>query len=360
MILVKSNIMANIIKNYEKYSTNEAFKRLCSKIKLVKGKEEKQLDILVPTIVLFELDPEYFGSITSGQWKEKSLEVIEFGLDETYESFDGFEQFIKDYLKYNFFGGIPLPLTDKLNFEKLLSALHFNKCIYDLTNYTETIGKKVCDFYNTENDKTIKIQVYIKDKQILVDIQLLNAYKPTQLFKYVIKKLRSGLTLGQRDNLSLTHSNTHKSKKFCSIDFYDYYVDRKNIFFKSTDELIKTIDHTHQYKLKTVNNIELEIRCNMDEDEEDEYDYDEDEEEIVPYGLRNLYRLIITENEDKYKITIKHVNTITDFAITYETNDTHIGKSVNILSITDIFIEKYYTHIEFISPTYIKFIQKIE
>ena len=353
--------MANIIKNYEKYSTNEAFKRLCSKIKLVKGKEEKELDIMVPTIVLFELDPEYFGSITSGQWKEKSLEVVEFGLDET-ESFDGFEQFIKDYLKYNLFN-TPLPLNDKLNFEKLLSALHFNKSIYSIKQYTESKIDKVCEFYNTENDKTIKIRVYENDKQILVDIQLLIEYKPTQLFKYVIKNLRSGLTLKQRDNLSLTHSNTHKSKKYCSIDFYDYYVDCKNIFFKSTDELIKTIDHTHQYKLKTVNNIELEIRCNMDYDDEDECDYDEDEEEIIPYGLKNLYNLAITENEDKYQITIKHIQTNKCvFSITYETNDTThiINVSNNVISKTDIFIEKNYTHIEFISPAYIKFIQKIE
>ena len=112
----------DIIKNYEKYQGNKTFKKMfAKKIKLVRGNEEKILNYYIPTIVLFELDPDYFSCIMSGKWNN---EEISYGIDEQLESFEGFEAFVKDYIKYE--DKIQLDIT-KLGLEKYQTALRFNK-----------------------------------------------------------------------------------------------------------------------------------------------------------------------------------------------------------------------------------------
>lgn len=65
-------------------------------IKIVCGDEEKIIDVDIEK--LKELDEQYFECVSSDKFKKE--EYIEYGLDEKYESIEGFVRFFDDYSKY--------------------------------------------------------------------------------------------------------------------------------------------------------------------------------------------------------------------------------------------------------------------
>ena len=67
------------------------------KVKLVMGEQVKILDKYYPKISFYELDKEYY--ITSNKYNHDK--VIEFGLDEKYENFNGFEKFLDHFCRHD-------------------------------------------------------------------------------------------------------------------------------------------------------------------------------------------------------------------------------------------------------------------
>lgn len=70
------------------------------RVKLTKGKETKILERYYPKFSLYELNREYYKLNRSDKFMID--EYFSFGLDEKYESFNGFEKFLNHYCRHDF------------------------------------------------------------------------------------------------------------------------------------------------------------------------------------------------------------------------------------------------------------------
>lgn len=149
------------IKNYDKYQNNESFIRfIATKIKLIKGNEERILNLYIPYIILFDLDENYFSNILSGKWKD---EGFCYGLDES-ESFEGFELFIKDYMSCK-----QISLILDKDMERYQTSLRFNKDIYmfDVTNLDIDIASIINKNIHVIVDSFYRDRIKGKDNYML-------------------------------------------------------------------------------------------------------------------------------------------------------------------------------------------------
>lgn len=120
----------------EELQTNQIFKGICIKVVMFKGDKKKTISKLIPSYLLFTLDETYYL---------KCMEIdgyYSIGLDETYETFEGCEEFLMDFISGNKYD---LNLKDKLSLSKLHSSLRHNKNIYKLVDYSFEIVNEASD-----------------------------------------------------------------------------------------------------------------------------------------------------------------------------------------------------------------------
>ena len=238
----------NIIKNYDKYQNNNIFvKHLAKKIKLVKGNEEKVLDIYIPLITLFELDEHYFECMVSDKWKS---EEFSYGLDEI-ESFRGFEQFIRDYLVYpkdKYHDQVKLH-NDELS--KYYTALRFNKTfIYDIDikdfdmipDHLQKLDKREFRIWMNSSYK-VKISTIVNTKKFIIQQGFTDRY-------IILTIIDSGESIYNRYNVTLEYNDDKKTqighyrytllikgdRKFCYCD--KFVIDKSFTYF--------SLDHNNQ------------------------------------------------------------------------------------------------------------------
>ena len=145
----------NICQSFEKYQNDDTFRKFCcKKLKLVQGDKEITLDLYIPTLVLFDIDPDYFKVCISSKFSDTE---VSYGIDEQLESFEGFEAFIRDYMTCKF--PINLDLNSDIDHKKYQTSLRFNKHIYCF-EYSNGLTTKVSSMI----DKTIIIKPNIFTK----------------------------------------------------------------------------------------------------------------------------------------------------------------------------------------------------
>ena len=111
-------------------------KKKMTSIKVVCGDEEKIIDVDIK--MLKTLDKDYFDCITSDKFKKE--EYLEYGLDDKYESIEGFEEFMEDYCKGEY--PIEFCIKSQLDVQVLQTADRFDKlCIYVFQRTVEEKSK---------------------------------------------------------------------------------------------------------------------------------------------------------------------------------------------------------------------------
>jgi hypothetical protein len=116
---------------YDKCQSDQKYQKYCTPV-ILSISNAPPKTIWIPTILLMDLDPEYFEAITSGQWSDQEFG---FTLDNKTESFSGFEIFLRHWLKEK-----PITLlSGQDDVFAINTSLRFNKNIY---NYCA--GKYLC------------------------------------------------------------------------------------------------------------------------------------------------------------------------------------------------------------------------
>lgn len=112
-----------VFKDIIKLQEDKTFLTLCSTVIMQIGNVKKELPFKIPSLELFNMDEEYYRKCIS---MDKTYSV---GLDETYESFEAFEDFIIDYLNKI---SLKIDLENVEDIQKLHSSLRFNQNIYSM------------------------------------------------------------------------------------------------------------------------------------------------------------------------------------------------------------------------------------
>ena len=244
-------------------------------IKIVCGDEEKIIDVDIK--MLKTLDRDYFACITSDKFKKE--EYIEYGLDEKYESIEGFIRFFDDYCKYNKEPKL-FHIKSQLDIQVLQTAYRFNKL----------------DMY------IFKLQVYIQNKY---------EYK-TYIDPYVIVKYSSEPMLKSiiyHPYILIRYSNNKEEKRIVE-HFYQHHNILRQMSWENLTikEGFKCFDLL-PYQIKRIirqKTIDIDL-CEGEIYRLDTFQYCNELRIIYGYNKWKIigYSIIVKFIELEYKVTIK-------------------------------------------------------
>src|ERR1700733_1063052 len=116
--------MLNIVKNIKDYQKDEFFiKHFTTTIKVILEEKEYILKYRIPNILLYELDKSYYQSMMKIKGNDDFIAYAIFG---KYESFEGFEKFIMDFLENK----CELNINNMTDIHALQTSFKFIKSFY--------------------------------------------------------------------------------------------------------------------------------------------------------------------------------------------------------------------------------------